>query len=232
LKVAVTGPQPWHVKGTISFDILWWTITAGVDFTIGDPLAPLLLDTIDVIGLLVEELARPQSWATTLPPSVAPGVTLANADPTDTLVHPLATLSVRQKVVPLGTRVTRMGAQRPRAGTRTYDLDIDGPPGLVGEALTDQFALAQYTELTEDQKLSAPSFTPLPAGVSFGPAAAHAFPADRSVTTDLVFETLDLTDLDLPATAGAAPAPAAFGLLDAERSTADADRASLQVVPA
>jgi hypothetical protein len=233
LKVAVTGPQPWHVKGSISFDVLWWTVSAGVDFTIGEALPPAPLVTVDVAALLVEELARPQSWSSTLPPGVAPGVTLAGADPTELLVHPLASLSVRQKVVPLGTRVTRMGAQRPRAGTRTYDLDVDGPPGLTGEALTDQFALAQYTELTEDQKLAAPSFTRLPAGVSFGPTAARALPTDRSVTTDLAFETLDLTDLDLPATAGAAPAPAAPGLLDAERSaTAGTDRASLQVVPA
>jgi hypothetical protein len=249
LKVDVTGPQPWHVKGSISFDVLWWTITAGVDFTIGDPLPPAPLDTVDVAALLATELARSQSWSATLPPGVAPGVTLAAADgdgaggggngADDMLVHPLGTVSVRQKVVPLGARVTRMGAQRPRGGARSYDLDVDGPAGVTGAALTEQFALAQYTDLTEDQKLSAPSFTRLPAGLSFGPAAAHGLPSDRAVTTDLTFETLDLTDLDAPASPGAAPAPAAAGLLDVERTSGgDAagalggTRASLKVVPA
>ena len=233
LKVAVTGPQPWHVKGTITFDVLWWSVSAGVDFTIGEPLPPAPLDTVDVAALLWDELSRPQSWSTTLPPGVAPGVTLVGGESADLLVHPLGTVSVRQKVVPLGTRVTRMGAQRPRAGARSYDLDVDGPAGVTAQALADQFALAQYTELTEDQKLAAPSFTRLPAGLSFGPAAGHAVPADRSVTTDLLFETLDLTDLDLPATPGAPPAPAPTGLLDTERAaTADRDLASLKVVPA
>jgi len=243
LKVDVTGPQPWHVKGSLSFDVLWWTVSVGVDFTIGDRLPPPALDTVDVTALLAGELARPQSWSTALPPGVAPGVTLAaglagdkaagGAD--DMLVHPLGTVAVRQKVVPLGTRVTRIGAQRPRAGARTYDLDVDGPAGVTAAALTDQFALAQYTDLTEDQKFAAPSFTRLPAGLSFGPTAARAVPADRAVTTDLAFETLDLTDLDAPATPGAARAqvPLAAGLLDAERSAAaDRDRSSLKVVPA
>jgi len=232
LKVAVTGPQPWHVKGTITFDVLWWSVSAGVDFTIGDPLPPAPLDTVDVAALLNDELARPQSWTTTLPAGVAPGVTLGGDSP-DMLVHPLGTVSVRQKVVPLGTRVTRIGAQRPRAGARSYDLDVDGPPGVAAAALTDQFAPAQYTDLTDDQKLSAPSFTPLPAGLSFGPAAAQAVPTDRSVTTDLAFETLDLTDLDTPAVAGAAQSPAAPGLLDVERfADADGRGPSITVVPA
>ena len=129
------------------------------------------------------------------------------------LVHPLATVSVRQKVVPLATAVTRVGAQRPKAGPRRYDVDVDTPIGIAATPVVDHFALAQFTELTEDQKLASPSFASLPAGLSLGPAAAQTIPADRAVTTDLVFETLDVTDLDRAAAPGAGQAPASPDLL-------------------
>ncbi|HEU4399517.1 MAG TPA: DUF6603 domain-containing protein [Actinomycetota bacterium] len=209
LALEVTGPQPWHVVGTVSFSILWFTVEAGVDFTVGDPLEPVAQATVDVVELVWTELRRPSSWSAALPADIAPGVTLAagtapenGGAPLPTIVHPLAELTVRQKVAPLGTTVTRVGANRPAAGPRRYDLDLDlgdAPAGagrLTAAALHDQFARAQFTDMSEDEKLTAPSFARLPAGVSFRPDGARALPVERVAATDLVFETLDLSHLD------------------------------------
>jgi hypothetical protein len=194
LSVEITGPQPWHVVGVIRFDVLWWTVEAGVDFTVGDPIAPLAASAVDVVRLLAGELARAESWSAALPAGVAPGVALGGAVGA-ALVHPLARVSVRQKVVPLATAVSRVGAARPVGGTRRYDLDAvtaSGSLHLAAAPVTDHFALAQFTDLSEDEKLAAPSFSRLPAGLSFVPDQAGGIPLDRVLTTDLAFETLDL----------------------------------------
>ena len=209
LALEVTGPQPWHVVGTVRFSILWFTVTAGVDFTVGDPLEPVPQATVDVVELLWTELRLPSSWSAALPADVAPGVTLATGTtpepggaPVPTIVHPLAELTVRQKVAPLGTTVTRVGANRPAAGPRRYDLDLDlgdAPAGagrLTAAVLHEQFARAQFTDMSEDEKLTAPSFALLPAGVAFRPDGARALPVERVAATDLEFETLDFSHLD------------------------------------
>ena len=209
LALEVTGPQPWHVVGTVRFSVLWFTVEAGVDFAVGDPLAPVAQAAVDLAELLVTELRRPASWSAALPADVAPGVTLAAAAapptgdaPAPTVVHPLAEVTVRQRVAPLGTTVTRVGANRPAAGPRRYDLDLDlgdAPAGagrLAAAALHDQFARAQFIDMSEDDKLTAPSFALLPAGIAFRPDGARALPVERAATTDLVVETLDLSHLD------------------------------------
>jgi hypothetical protein len=224
LKVEVTGPQPWHVAGVITIHLLFFSVDVGVNFTIGAPAPPPLLGTVDVVDLLWHELTRRESWGATLPQGLAPGVTLAppaGANDTVLLVHPLGSVSVRQKVVPLSTAITRVGAQRPKAGSRSYDIDFDGPPGVVASALTDHFALAQFTELTEDQKLTSPSFAALPAGLVLGPAAAHGLPTDRALSTDLLFETLDLADPSSPASPGAGSAPGSLDLLGIDLPSAE-----------
>jgi hypothetical protein len=192
LKVEVTGPQPWHVAGVLTIHLFFFSIEVGVNFTIGDPQPPPVLDTIDVLGLLRAELARPESWTSALPAAVAPGVTMRPA-PTDggLVVHPLGTVTVRQKVVPLGTLVTRYGAGRPAAGPRTYDLDVTSPAGITAQPLLDHFAPAQFTEQTEDEKLAAPSFALMPAGLVFTPDA-DGVPVPLAVTVDVAFETVQI----------------------------------------
>jgi len=193
LKVEVTGPQPWHVAGVLTVHLLFFSIETGVNFTIGDPQPPPILDTVDVLALLQAELARPESWTSSLPAATRPGVTLRPAAGADEalVVHPLGTVSVRQKVAPLGTMITRYGAARPAAGPRTYDLDVTSPAGISAHPLLDHFAPAQFTEQTEDEKLAAPSFALLPAGLTFTPDA-DGVPAALGVTVDVGFETVHI----------------------------------------
>jgi hypothetical protein len=236
--VQITGPQPWHVAGVASVQLLWFSIQVNVDFTIGDPQPPPALETVDVAGLLWQELSRPASWSAALAVGVRPGVTLSTAndgpDEQALVVHPLAMVSVRQKVAPLGTTISRVGALRPRDGTRRYELDVQAPAGIRVQVLTDHFAVAQYQDLSDDDKLRQPAFSRLPAGVSLVPDAATAVPLQRAVSVGLGFETLDLAAFDTPAVpAGGEPAPAAPALLggDVERLL-PRQRAGLQVVPA
>jgi hypothetical protein len=196
LSVAVTGPRPWHVAGVLTVHLLFFSIHAGVDFTIGTPQPPQPVDTVDLLALLVRELARPASWSAALPHTGAPGVTLRPPTGPDgpLVVHPLGIITVRQKLVPLDTPVTRYGAARPKDGPGTYGLDVHSPTGIAAQPLLDRFAPAQYSDQSDDQRLAAPAFILRPAGLSFQPTADHA-PVQLRVAIDLTFETLDLTEL-------------------------------------
>jgi hypothetical protein len=232
LALQVTGPQPWHVVGVVNLQVLVFQVELSVDFRVGDPLAPVLAEVVDVLQLIWDELTRPGSWVTALPPGRTSGATLGGPAASDTgqplLVHPLGSLSVRQKVVPLGTRVTRIGALRPRTGARSYDLDVESPAGIAAAPLLDRFAPSQFTDLSEDEKLSAPSFVSWPAGLSFA-AASGGLPTGLAVGSDLRFETLDLTSFDEPAAPDGGSVPGTPQGLDTP--TGPAAWAGLAVVP-
>src|SRR5207302_1581841 len=80
--------------------------------------------------------------------------------------HPLAVVSCRQRVVPLGMTVTHVGNQ-PLAAPATVDvtaLQLAGAAAPDLAPVTEEFAAAQFLDLSDDQKLSRPSFEPMRAG--------------------------------------------------------------------
>jgi len=206
--VDVSGPGPWHVTGVVELQVLFVTVKVGVDLSVGDAASQRPIETADVAALLWEQVSRTASWQATLAGSVAPGVTLrpasSDADPAASplVVHPLATLTLRQQVVPLATPIARVGARLPKHGTRSYHLDVVVPPGVLVDGVNELFAPAQFVEVAEDAKLLGPAFAPLPAGVSLRPETARVAAQDGVAATDLTFETLEVTDLDQPATIG------------------------------
>jgi hypothetical protein len=206
--VDVSGPSPWHVSGVVELQVLFVTVRVGVDLSVGDAASQRPIETADVAGLLWEQVSRTASWQATLPATVAPGVTLRpaslDADPAASplVVHPLATLTLRQQVVPLATPIARVGARLPKDGTRSYHVDVAAPPGVRVGRVDELFAPAQFVEVAEDAKLLGPAFAPLPAGVSLRPEMARVAAQDGVAATDVTFETLEVTDLDQPPTVG------------------------------
>jgi Family of unknown function (DUF6603) len=203
LSLNVTGPTPWHVTGQASLQILFFTLTVGVDLVLGGAADPEPVEKVDIAKVLWAEVGDRSSWQAVLSGNTRPGVTLtppATAADTALVAHPLAVVSMRQKVVPLDTPISRIGAALPTEGTRAYTLDVSGPAGMTIGTVHELFAPAQYTEVPEDTRLGGPSFTPLPAGVSM--QATSASDAGPGLGCNLAFETLDVVDLDLPAVTG------------------------------
>jgi hypothetical protein len=187
--VDVSGPQPWQVLGLASVEFLGFTAPVAIDFRLGTagPAQP-----VDVARLLWAQLTRPGGWQAALGAGTPSGVTLSAADTDQLVVHPLATISVRQRVVPLAGPVSRIGALLPKDGTRRYDLDVSVPGGVRVEPLDELFAPAQYVDVTDDEKLTGAAFQPMPAGVSVRPDRAALAPLDRAVGAGPVVETIDL----------------------------------------
>jgi uncharacterized protein DUF6603 len=174
LQASLSGPTPWHVAGSVSFDVLWWTVTETFSATFGDPATEQTVDGFDVGKLLRDALADARNFSSPLPASETALVSLAKLPEGGTagvvVAHPGAALSVHQRVVPLGLQITRFGAGVPQGETQ-FDIRqvaVDGSaPQLPKDVVDvlDEFAPAQFLTLTDDQELASPSFEQLKAGV-------------------------------------------------------------------
>ncbi|HEY0764290.1 MAG TPA: DUF6603 domain-containing protein, partial [Pyrinomonadaceae bacterium] len=182
LKGSLEGPRPLHLKGKATFSIFWWDISIRIDKTLIAGEKPPLPAPVEVLPRLQEALGQPGNWTAKLPDGSGGLVQLrANAGAaSDIRLHPLGTLTVKQGVVPLNMDISRFGQAAP-AGPRRFTITSVnlGGQNQTTKPSTDFFAPAQFLELTDDQKLSRPSFETMEAGISFG-SDALSFTKDTS----------------------------------------------------
>jgi Family of unknown function (DUF6603) len=167
LDFLLTGPHPWHAKGDATFSVLWWDVSVGFDTTWGDATPEPLPAAPDVAKALTDALGRPEAWAGELPAGEPPWVVFDPGGADVTLVHPFAALVVHQRAVPLDYDITQFG-NIPLAESRRFAIAKKvkvGATEAVGAPVSDAFAPGQFTRLSADQELSAPSFEPFHSGV-------------------------------------------------------------------
>jgi hypothetical protein len=176
LSLTLEGPIPWHAHGTASFEIGFiFTITIHVSFniTIGLPF-DVLLAPVKVLTELLAALANPGNWRALLPPGSAQSVVLRGLEQGEPLVlHPFGSLEISQKVVPLGIPIQRFGSSKPDSGStfRVVDVTVSGGTTGVGQT-QEEFAPAQFFEMSDAEKLSRPSFDRYDAGITIGEATS------------------------------------------------------------
>jgi hypothetical protein len=199
LAVTLSGPTPWRAQGQATVHFLG-THTVHFELTVGEEPAPSPPELVDVAALLAAALTDPRSWEAQQPREGRTLVTLRALPPSgDLVVHPLGTLTVRQRVVPLDREITRFGAGRPKDATR-FSLAAraaDGSTRPPEALIEDLFAPAQFLDLSDAERLTAPSFEPMPAGARFG-AEGLRLPeggihdADALVYDEHLVDTVDL----------------------------------------
>lgn len=174
LDATLSGPTPWHAYGTASFQILFFKVAIPFNVHFGpEPPPAALPEPVDVVGLLAAAFADARNWSGGLAPGVRPLVSVRPMpDGATTLrVHPLAQLTARQRVAPLNRRIEKFGNYGLEAGARAYTVaavrtDTGAP--LRATRVKDVFALSQFQEMSDDEKLSSPSFETLDSGLRFG----------------------------------------------------------------
>ena len=191
---ALEGPLPLSVRAKCTFEILWWDVTVRVNFTLVSGERPPLPTAIDAFAQLRVALADAKSWTTELPAGQTRIVSLRESAADGALrVHPLGTLTVRQSVVPLNlTRDIDKFNDSPIAGARRFTLTrvvvgTDTGTETTGPVQED-FAPAQFFEMSDDEKLASPSFEPMQAGLRIG-SPAFAFNLGQGVASPLEYET-------------------------------------------
>jgi hypothetical protein len=171
LTASLAGPTPWHLHGSASLHFLFFSVSASIDLSWGDS-NQATLPPAAVLPELTAALGDTRNWSVALPTG-APAVTLRKIStaPTDIVVQPTGVLEVREIVVPLDTPITKFTNATPTDGTQFAITDVR----LNQHAVTftpkqEDFAPAQFTDMSDADKVSAPSYELFDAGVRLGDA--------------------------------------------------------------
>lgn len=169
LKLQLSGPAPWNARGkaTLSIDLWLFSIDISVNFDIswGEAENPKL-PAINAIPLLVSEYDKADNWTARIPASLTPLVSLRKLDTNleQLVLHPLGTLQISQKAVPLGIRVDKVG-NNPVEDAHMFSLEVASPDLRQNAEALERFAIAQYQNMSDADKLSRPAFQEIEAGV-------------------------------------------------------------------
>ncbi len=207
--VHLSGPGRWQVRGQATIHLLFLKTTVRFQASFGSAAALAPAPPQDVLALVRAALAEPGAWrvqerAPLAALTMRPGIELA-----DMLVSPSAQVSVRQRIAPLGATLDRFGA-----------VGVDGARQLrVAEArlgamkattddVKDEFAPAQFFDMSDEEKLSSPSFDLMSSGVSFRATEALSFDTQGPEAIVIAYRTFVVDAPDQPARAVAATKPA------------------------
>jgi hypothetical protein len=199
LKGALSGPTPWNAKGEASFKILFVRFSVYFNETFGESVDTTFPDE-DVWPLLKDALLASGNWRAELPGRREPLVTLKTLpdDPERLIVHPFGILSVSQRVVPLGLTISRFGNKRP-AGQNRFSIEMvqigdETGPEMALTEVRDEFARAQFVDMSDEERLALPAFEKLKSGVRF--QASEALMPDKGVMSKVEVDYEDsVTDV-------------------------------------
>lgn len=189
VELLLEGPGPWHAKGRASLHLFFFTVHAHFEVTWGELDPGETPPEVNASALVAQALSDDGAWKA-IAPGADPLVTFREVQREQIGVHPYGQLSVRQQAVPLGVPVTRIGRSRVAGGTATVAVTpVAGAPAST--PTTGRFAASQFQELSDDERLSRPSFESFQDGVAFGSAQTVISAAQVSTSS---YETIFIPD--------------------------------------
>jgi hypothetical protein len=158
LRFSLEGPTPWRARGSGSISFFFFSVSADFDFTWGES-RDTSLPPISVVPILAGEFEKIENWQALLPSGNNLLVSLRKLEgPADTLVlHPVGTLRVSQKAVPLGLNIDKVGNQKPN-DANSFSLTVAASVLSKKGDYDEQFAIGQYQDMDDASKLSRPAF--------------------------------------------------------------------------
>jgi hypothetical protein len=186
------GPTPWHFHGTASISFFFFSIDIGIDITWGDS-RDTSLPPIAVMPLLASEFGKQSNWRAALPANSHLLVTLRKLGEAEAafLLHPVGTLRISQRAVPLDLTLDKVGNEKPNDANR-FALTV-ASSGLAKTAeLQEQFAPSQFQNFNDATRLSQPGYEPLDSGIELS-AAGTSLASGTAITRVVRY---DLTVID------------------------------------
>ena len=206
----LSGPTPWHIQGKATIKIWFFKVTVDFKRQFGPDVPPPVPAPLEVRALVVAAVQDARNWSGALPGGEHPLVSLRDRAGSGTIlfVHPLAEVTVRQRVVPLNRVIDKVGSA-PVRGERQFTLQAiradqaNGNLPLATTPVHEAFAVAQYQEMRDEEKLARPSFESQEAGLRLG-SETVAYAYDPVVDDAIAYET----ELLVPGQGPEPPAPA------------------------
>ena len=188
IDLSLSGPTPWHAHGTASLSFLFFSIGIGIDFTWGDS-QQTTLPPIAVMPVISAEFAKQSNWRAVLPASSNLLVSLRPLDASvaSFVLHPVGTLQVSQRAIPLDLTLDKVGNQQPTDANR-FSLTVTSGGLAKNRDLQDKFAPSQFKNFDDATKLSQPAFQNQDSGIELsvtGNSFASATANTRNVRYNL-----------------------------------------------
>jgi hypothetical protein len=234
------GPLPLRLAAKVKIEILFFSVTVHFDYTLADgPSSVALPPAVTLLNELTKALAAPTSWTTKRASDGAQGVALRAlpaGTAATTVLDPLGQLVVQQQVVPLNTTrdITTFGGA-PVDGPTRFQV-IASLNGQVGTTVSGEFAPSRYFPLTDDEKLTAPSFETMDAGMIVGDAttrydAATIVPAPLTYFPVTLAPLANAVSLTAPVISPPNTGGALFGAAVAQQTLTQPQQQTLTLAP-
>jgi hypothetical protein len=180
----LSGPSPWRVQGEVCVSILWWDACLGFDASFGgtvraelppvDPwTGPQPQDATQLVIGLQTAVQDARNWSGSTPPGAFSVISLAETSRPTPPIDPVGAATLRQKTVPLNRKITKFGEFRPAVHDE-FDLDSIAVGGEVidgtsVQTVKDDFAPANFKDMSAAERLSASPYEPMDAGFTIAP---------------------------------------------------------------
>lgn len=190
LDFTLAGPAPWDAAGDATITLLCWDIHGHFHVSWGSSDNALPPPSVELVGQIAQTLQAPGSWEGRLPVGADAIVSLVDRTRDGVIVHPLGTLTLRQRIAPLGVKLDRLGragltnARRAEIGVPTF-----GPahvPAKMTQPVNDKFAAAQFLNISDDEKIGRPAFEDFRSGMQISPVGELV---GAVVENDVAYET-------------------------------------------
>lgn len=180
----LSGPTPWDAKGKASFSILFFDITVSFHETWGDKPDALTVETANLLQLLSQEIDDDRNWKADIPATNNLHVSLKKTEAASDkiVVHPFGVLTFSERLVPLEITIDKFGGKAPQDAKRFEIKPTDN--GMLSQAVTEQFAPANFIDLNDSDKLARPSFETMKSGFKLTGNSSLVVPATVSKSVD------------------------------------------------
>lgn len=168
--MSLEGPTPWRAQGTGSISMLFFDFDVDFEHTWGEERATEL-PPVEVMPLLLAEVEKRENWRALLPSTSNLLVSLRQLDSDETglVLHPLGSLQLSQRAVPLDLTLDKIGAQRAADGKR-FSLAAAGGGLDKSDDVFEAFAPAQFRDFDDAAKLSQPAYERYHGGIELAPS--------------------------------------------------------------
>jgi uncharacterized protein DUF6603 len=189
MRGSLEGPTPWTVEGTGSISILFFSIDVDFSHTWGEA-SQTTLPPITVMPLLEAEYQKLENWQAILPDSNQLLVSLRSfeQDVKELVLHPVGSLKISQRSIPLGLTIDKVGNQKP-VDANNFNVTVSTVGIDEKGRINESFAVGQFFTKSDSELLNAKSFEPMKGGVELS-VAGEQYSAPKAVKRVVRYEEI------------------------------------------
>ncbi|HSI76893.1 MAG TPA: DUF6603 domain-containing protein, partial [Lunatimonas sp.] len=180
MEFVLSGPEPWRARGYAKIKVLFFSLKIKFNISWGgeQKAVPVFISPEALLDKLKNRLEESGNWSGLLPEGYSGAESLRSPEEAEKqdriFMHPSGYLELRQNLVPLNKTIGKLGNSYMETVTSyriTHITFGNGEPIDAGtqKPILDYFSRGQFEDLADSEKLSAPDFDLMSAGIQVVP---------------------------------------------------------------